>query len=294
MKEIPEEGVQDISIYAGCSDFRGVRSSAEDNAAWLEQYAVCPELERHQILHVAVERVREPYRIVRSRQSTTFFLACMSGEGRIWIDGEWRACGAGTACLLPVHMFEAFYATGPEVWEFCSVCYSPWAVHPALVSASVPVLAEYDCTPLYHAVEGLRSECLASRGQPGAESWADLIHAVVLRFACPETRDDPFDALWQKVDRQIHEAWTLKRLAQESHCCEEKLRRLCHTRLGRSPVRQIVHLRMRRAAALLSTTGDKVESVALKVGYSDPFAFSTTFKKWVGLPPTRYRELHTV
>ncbi|MEI7899516.1 MAG: AraC family transcriptional regulator [bacterium] len=293
MKNMPEEEMQDLSIYAGCSDFRGVRASVKDTGEWLKQYAVCPALESHQILSVAVERVMEPYRIVRKRQSTTFFLACMSGEGRVWIDGEWRRCAAGMACLLPVRMFEAFHAAGPETWDFCSVCYSLGADHPVFASASAPVLAEYDCMPLYHAVEGLRAECLAERGQPGAESWADLIHALVLRFASPEVQDDFFSALWQRVDRHIHEEWSLKRLTQETHCCEEKLRQLCHTRLGRSPVKQIIHLRMRRAAELLAATDNKIETVALKVGYRDPCSFSTTFKKWTGLSPAHYRELHT-
>jgi YesN/AraC family two-component response regulator len=51
----------------------------------------------------------------------------------------------------------------------------------------------------------------------------------------------------------------------------------------------VTYLRMRRAAELLSATGDKVETIAAKVGYQNPFVFSTTFKKWIGWRPSEQR-----
>ena len=40
----------------------------------------------------------------------------------------------------------------------------------------------------------------------------------------------------------------------------------------------VTYLRMRRAAELLATTEDKIETIAGAVGYQNPFVFSTTFK----------------
>ena len=42
-------------------------------------------------------------------------------------------------------------------------------------------------------------------------------------------------------------------------------------------------------ARLLTTTEDKVETIAHACGYENPFVFSTTFKKWVGWRPSDYR-----
>ncbi len=51
----------------------------------------------------------------------------------------------------------------------------------------------------------------------------------------------------------------------------------------------VIYLRMQLAARLLTTTTDKIETIAHAVGYENPFVFSTTFKKWVGWRPSEYR-----
>ncbi len=81
---------------------------------------------------------------------------------------------------------------------------------------------------------------------------------------------------------QLDYEWTLSELARVAHVSGEHLRRLCTQQLGRTPMRQVTYLRMRRAAELLSTTDEKIESITHAVGYQNPFVFSNTFKKWIG------------
>ena len=59
--------------------------------------------------------------------------------------------------------------------------------------------------------------------------------------------------------------------------------------LGRSPGQHVIYLRMKRAAELLVTTPGKVEAISAAVGYETPFAFSATFKRWLGCSPSEYR-----
>jgi len=54
-------------------------------------------------------------------------------------------------------------------------------------------------------------------------------------------------------------------------------------------MQHLTYLRMRRAAELLTTTNDKVETIARAVGYENPFAFSNRFLKWVGVRPSEHR-----
>jgi len=69
----------------------------------------------------------------------------------------------------------------------------------------------------------------------------------------------------------------------------EHFRRLCLKALGRSPVKHLTFLRMHRAAELLTTTKDKVETIARALGYENPFAFSNTFLKWIRVRPSEHR-----
>ncbi len=95
--------------------------------------------------------------------------------------------------------------------------------------------------------------------------------------------------LWQHVAVRLHEPWTAKALAREAGCSWESLRRLCSRELGRGPLQHLMHLRMRRAAELLTTTRLRLQAIAEAVGYANPLAFSTAFKATIGCRPSEYR-----
>ncbi len=65
--------------------------------------------------------------------------------------------------------------------------------------------------------------------------------------------------------------------------------RLCQQSLGRTPAQHITALRLQHAALLLTTTSEKVETIAHQAGYHSLFTFSHTFKKFTGSRPSEYR-----
>jgi AraC-like DNA-binding protein len=266
-----------------------VRADEGDRREWLRGAPVCPALHRHQIAHTGVCHAVAPYRIVRTQQSGTYFIACFSGAGRILVDGAWKRCSAGMACLLPPRMLNAFHAGPGRPWEFAWVRYQqPPQQRPIVVSAS-PVLAKFDAEPLRAAVTGLHAECSGANAPAAVHHWVELIQTYVLRFAQPWQVDDRLWKLWEEVAANLADEWSLERLARQAHLSGEHLRRLCRRQLGRSPMHHVTYLRMSRAAELLASTEDKIESVALAVGYQNPFVFSTTFKKWIGWRPSEHR-----
>lgn len=266
-----------------------VRVDTHDPRAWLHETPVCSVLAQHRIAHVGVCAARAPYRVVRVKQSGAYFMACVGGEGRILVDGRWQVCRAGTACLLPPGMLNAFYARAGEVWEFAWVRYQPEPETKPIVTVSSPVLAKYDALPLRAAVLGLHAECSSEPQPSSVHHWTELIQGYVRRFASPWSMDERLSLLWEKVAGHLADAWTLPKLAKLAHVSTEHLRRLCIQQLGRTPMRQVTFLRMRRAAELLSTTDEKIESITRTVGYQNPFVFSTTFKKWIGWRPSEHR-----
>ncbi|MCI0746493.1 MAG: AraC family transcriptional regulator [Verrucomicrobia subdivision 3 bacterium] len=282
---VPE--LTDVTVHASGTLTQGVKGPGVELRPWIAHFPVCPALTQHQIAHVGIMRTTAPTRIVRTKQTTTYFLACFGGRGNVLIDGRWRRCRAGFASLLPAHTLNAFEALPGVKWEFCWACYQQ-PLRP-VADVSSPVMARYDALPLRSAITGLTQECKTAAEPTMIQHWADLIHNYVRRFAQPFQEDDRLRTLWERVVRHLGDPWSLARLAQEAGYSNEHLRRLCRHQLGRSPMHQVTHLRMRRAAELLASTSQTIEAIADQVGYHNPFVFSNAFTKWIGWRPSEYR-----
>jgi AraC-like DNA-binding protein len=284
-----QQNLVDVTIHNPRTRMRGVMGVNVEMRPWLAEFPVCKALNQYQIIHLGFQETFAPMRIVRTKQTTTYFLACIGGRGKVLIDGRWRICKEGMACLLPAHTLNAFEAIPGVKWEFCWVCYQRPAEQRAVAGVTSPVMARFEPLPLKSAILGLMYECNGP-GQPTLmQEWADLIHAYVLRFAQPSDQPDALRMLWERVAGHLGEEWTLSRLAREAGYSNEHLRRLCRRQLGRSPMHQVTYLRMRRAAELLASTELTIEAIAHEIGYHNPFVFSNAFTKWIGWRPSEYR-----
>jgi len=285
----PNQPLTDVTVHGSRTRLRGVTGVNVESRPWLAGFPACHALNQFQIIHVGFQTAYAPTRIIRTRQTTTYFLACIGGRGRVLIDGKWRVCKEGFACLLPAHTLNAFEAIPGIKWEFCWVCYQRPAEQRPIADITSPVMARFEALPLKSAIQGLMYECEGPAQPSLIQEWADLIHAYVLRFAQPKNQPDQLRALWERVAANLADEWSLARLAREAGYSNEHLRRLCRRQLGRSPMHQVTYLRMRKATELLVSTELTIEAIAHDVGYHNPFVFSNAFTKWIGWRPSEYR-----
>lgn len=277
-----------------------VRADDADLREWLANAPVCTELARHRIRHLAVASMPSPFEIVRTKLGGSYFLACVGGEGRVLIDGRWARCRPGEAVLLPPGTLHAFHTAPGKTWEFCWVRYQERSGQQPLTSAQTPVVARFDPEALRLAILGLFHECqhvpsgsVSTKSRDATDSlairhWVDLIHHYVLRFAAPRRADPRIGLVWKQVAADLGHPWTISEMARSAHLSEKQLQRLCLKELGRTPRQQLIWLRMQRASELLSELGSKIETIANRVGYQNPFVFSTTFKRVMGWSPSDY------
>ena len=59
---------------------------------------------------------------------------------------------------------------------------------------------------------------------------------------------------------------------------------------GISPHQYALKMRLERACFLLSTTHSEIKDIASECGFSDRYAFSKAFCRYIGVPPGRYRQ----
>ena len=98
------------------------------------------------------------------------------------------------------------------------------------------------------------------------------------------------------VERALHimhenpaHPWTLEKLATESGASRASLARRFQDLVGEAPMTFLKNWRMALAADLLCQPDETVSTVAEKVGYATPSAFSAAFKRVRGLSPQEHR-----
>jgi len=170
------------------------------------------------------------------------------------------------------------------------VIYQGRSCNQAALLPAAPKVIPFASRQLWHAVEG----ACDSAAQPGplnqTELWVRVIHHTVTRSLSASLHGaSPLERLWAAVNADLARGWTLEEIARIAGMSKENLRRICLRDAGASPMRQLTKLRIVRASELLAFTSDKLSSIAERIGYSDPFAFSVAFKRETGLSPSDYR-----
>lgn len=255
---------------------------------WIVRAESCPALALQHIAHVGVGDAAVPYRIVRTNLSGAYLHASIGGEGRILLDGRWRPHKSGMASLAPAHVLHAFHAIPSQRWRYCWVRYTPTSPRSRL-SVISPVVVSFNAEPLHHAILGLFNEMNGAKDAANCVLWIDLIERYVDLLAEPWQREKRLLALWSVVRKDLAHPWSLGEFAEIAGMSGEHLRRRCQRSIGRSPMQQLIVLRIQYAAHLLATTQVKIEVVSQKVGYKNPFAFSNTFKRITGMRPSEFR-----
>jgi len=101
------------------------------------------------------------------------------------------------------------------------------------------------------------------------------------------------DRIVERALRLMHDdparPWTMEELARETGASRASLARRFHDLVGEPPMTFLKSWRMALAADLLAQPGETVSTVAEKVGYATPFAFSAAFKRVRGVSPRQYR-----
>jgi AraC-like DNA-binding protein len=129
----------------------------------------------------------------------------------------------------------------------------------------------------------------------------DLLLTAVLKawFGKRDTRSPEWwrhqgDRIVERTLRLMHDrpeqAWTLDALASETGASRASLSRRFQELVGEPPMTFLKNWRMALAADLLCRPDETVSTVAEKVGYATPYAFSAAFKQVRGLSPQAHRK----
>ncbi len=143
---------------------------------------------------------------------------------------------------------------------------------------------------IYHALSLIYFEDNANLRANALDQLMHYLHdSLAQTTTTPE--ENRIDVLYQRVKSQLHVSWQVKDLCSIVYYSAPHLHRLCRERFGRSPLQQVIFLRMERAKYLLTYTSLAISQVAEQVGYQELANFSKRFKKSEGISPALYRKV---
>ena len=237
-----------------------------------------------------ISEAREGFEWQRMNPADTQYLMTVGGSGEVLLGQEWKRVGAGTVYLTPAGVPHAYRAVRGRSWTVCWVIFFGRPGSLAAYLPDRPALLSIGSRQLWHAIGGACDAAAHHAPRGSMEAWAGLIYGSVFGALKGGGEAHRLDFLWSAVMADLARPWTLEELAKIAGMSKENLRRVCRQELDRSPMRHLARLRFQRAGELLSHGGNKIASVAERVGYPDPFAFSVAFKREMGVPPSGYRQ----
>lgn len=249
----------------------------------------CPALGLFHLKHTGFGTAGDGFCMLRTQLPGAFLIGTLSGSGWVRMDGRWTRCLPGWMCLSPPHVLQGCHSGGGEPWRLVWCRWDRLSTPPALVRPDAPLLRRFDPEPLRAIVEALCAEAASHAHSTVTHHLAEALQATVLNFTGAYRGEARLSRLWERVESSLGEAWTVEAMASFAGCSREHLRRLCQESLGRAPQEQLAWIRLRHAARLITTTSDKLESIAADCGYSSAFALSNSFKRWMGCRPSGLR-----
>lgn len=265
-------------------DIRGFQKIGAGTQERIVSPEAFPMLKSHRIYLLGISTVNGgEFDFARPDHPLQQVLVVLSGEGRGWIDGEWHPLSPGSAYLTPAHRPHAYQACGE--WEIGWCTFWPDAFSDFQAG---PLIRQVNPAPWKHILSGLFEESIGAADPLQLERWVELLHHECAQVIVHD-RQRSLWSLWKHVLENLDAPWTLPSLASKAGMHPETLRLQCQREHGMSPMTHLTRLRMRHAAALLET-GSKIGSVAAQVGYQNQFAFSTAFRRVIGVTPSSIRK----
>jgi AraC-like DNA-binding protein len=231
-----------------------------------------------------------------------YLIHCIiSGHGTFTCLGNKYHLSAGDGFVVVPDQIVSYSADKDDPWEYCWVCFNGSDAKRLMEQTGLlnrkPVFHSND-KKLETLLEGM---CNLTGTDPGRETRMKsallaFLAELMDRFGTPaQPRGNGYEYV-QKAIKFIEYNYSMnisiEDVAASVGISRSHLYRLFLQNVSMSPNEYLIRFRLNKAAALLETGRLTVGEAAYSTGFSDQLYFSRVFKKYMGMPPSRYMAVY--
>ena len=279
------------------------------------------EAYRPNVLHAEIDNRSEGTISPRHHEHSHSFLHILlytEGEGRFSLEGKKTPFRRGSLVLMGPGLSHSFGSCSGKPYAYSEVTFTMPLVgatkedeenelgvdmgevlrlFSGIEGLSVPVVTQLaeDQTREVEDVFGKLLDYLLARGQL-SPFYAGLTMTELFSLAVKACSHgavpapEPLERARLLIERQYASPLTVDELAAQAHLSRGYFLRAFKAAYGQPPIAYQHEIRIRAARILLKTTDLPCKAIAAKVGYSDPYHFSRTFRRLTGFTPTQIRK----
>jgi AraC-like DNA-binding protein len=257
------------------------------------------------LMKAARSELDSSWRALPSRDPYNRIYYIEDGHGRVNLAGREIVLRPGNLYFLPAHTPVGYQTERRVVIQWLHCCLGP--VSGVELGAFLPCRNEVTpAQPEQIRVLFSRLIQLHDRGAITGVSWAETLEIRGLLFqllaACAlplgeapphrinQAQFQRFLPVLERIERTLEPPPTLPELARMLHMTPAAFSRRFAALFGLPPIQYQLGRRIATARQMLRASDVKLEEVACRLGFSDAFHFSKTFKRLTGLSPQQFRQ----
>lgn len=225
------------------------------------------------------------------------------GHGLFRLGDTTYSVSKGQGFLISPNVIAAYKPADGDSWNYSWVAFNGLHAENYLtranLSASSPLFRCSDETRINQCFQELFDSTKYERAMDlrSLSAFYDLMAAIIEEnSAAPvsQSATKPQDLYVKEaiefIDTNYSRKITIQEIANYVGIDRKYLSKLFSETLNVSPQAYLVNFRLKKACDLLTSSSLSIHEISNSIGYSDPFLFSSVFKKYHTLSPKAYRE----